>query len=248
MNKKIIFAAAGGLLVGSGVTLFLTRRYYLKVIKYLCDTNDQISEELRSAEELNASLVNTAQSMDKKSVPDKTPYNEVLTKVEKLATFPKPSLEELARQAEYELAVEDSFYNLDDGDDEYDPDEDDFEEGGGLVNLLEKYADFEPERTTSPDKYVITEEEYGELEGYETIELYQYADGLIADHRDNLLDDIEDTLGVDNVEECDGRDIYWIRDDSRRIDYEIMLLDERYIERMHSSPFRMSRDIYTKDL
>lgn len=247
MNRKIIFAATGGVLIGSGVTLLLTRRYYLKVIKYLCDTNDSISEELRSAEELNASLVSAAQNTGRKPAVEDTPYDEVLKKVEKTASFLKPSLEELARQAQYELEVEDTFY-ISDEDDEYDPDEDNFEEDGGLVNILEKYADFEPERTTSNDKYLITEDEYGELENYETIELVQYADGLIADKRDNLLDDIEDTLGVDNVEDCGDRDIYWIRDDNRRIDYEIMRLDERYIERMHTSPFRMSQDIYAKNL
>lgn len=247
MNRKIIFAATGGVLIGSGITLLLTRRYYLKVIKYLCDTNDSISEELRSAEELNASLVSAAQNTGRKPAVEDTPYDEVLKKVEKTASFLKPSLEELARQAQYELEVEDTFY-ISDEDDEYDPDEDNFEEDGGLVNILEKYADFEPERTTSNDKYLITEDEYGELENYETIELVQYADGLIADKRDNLLDDIEDTLGIDNVEDCGDRDIYWIRDDNRRIDYEIMRLDERYIERMHTSPFRMSQDIYAKNL
>lgn len=250
MNKNIIFAGVGGLVVGSAVTLLITRRFYLKVIKDLCDVNDSLSEELKEAHEINHSVISASESAVKSSqnvAKPTTDYDDVLAKIEKVTARPKPSLAELAAQAQYEMEVEDMFYDPDEYVNEAE-EEDDGDEDKGSFNLFEKYANFVPESTSSGEKYLITEEEYGSLENYQFIELIQYDDGLIADKHDNLLDDVDDTLGVENVEQCENMDIYWIRDDSRKIDYEIMRVEDRYAERMRVSPFRMSRDIYTKDL
>lgn len=250
MNKNIIFAGGGGLVVGSVITLLLTRRFYLKVIKDLCDVNDSLSEELKEAHEINHSVIFASESAAKDSqnvANTTTDYDDVLTKIEKITARPKPSLAELAAQTQYEMDVEDMFYDPDEYVNEAE-EEDDGDEDKGPFNLFEKYADFTPESTSPGEKYLITEEEYGSLENYQFIELIQYDDGLIADKHDNLLDNVDDTLGVENVEQCEDMDIYWIRDDSRKIDYEIMRIEDRYADRMRISPFRMSHDIYTKDL
>lgn len=77
--------------------------------------------------------------------------------------------------------------------------------------------------------YVIRPEEFDELDGYEAISLTYYADGVLADDMDNLVDNIDDIVGddfADHFGEYEDDSVF-IRNDSRKTDYEI-LRDLRY--------------------
>ena len=75
------------------------------------------------------------------------------------------------------------------------------------------------------EPYMITAEDFAELDDYNTVSLYYYADGVLADEDDNIIDDIEDTVG----EAALGRmfddvhiDSLYVRNDVRKTDYEIL--------------------------
>ena len=56
------------------------------------------------------------------------------------------------------------------------------------------------EEPMSIDKpYVITPEEFGDLDDYETISLTYYADQILADDNDVIVDDIEDVVVFDSL-------------------------------------------------
>ena len=81
--------------------------------------------------------------------------------------------------------------------------------------------------------YIIDAEEYDELEDYEAEELLYYADGVLADYYGNIVDDVDDMVGLDNLERVgkeDEEDSLHVRNDSRKCDYEILLDLREYSE------------------
>lgn len=85
--------------------------------------------------------------------------------------------------------------------------------------------------------YVIDEDEYDTLDDYESEELLYYSDGVLADYYGDIVDDVDDLVGLDNLKiliEDDDVDSVYIRNDSRRFDYEI-LLDLRKYSEVHPS-------------
>lgn len=76
--------------------------------------------------------------------------------------------------------------------------------------------------------YVISPDEFGGTFEYECISLVYYADGVVVDDNQNVVKDVEDCIGEDSLThfgEYEDDSVY-VRNDERRIDYEI-LLDER---------------------
>lgn len=73
--------------------------------------------------------------------------------------------------------------------------------------------------------YVISPEEFGELDNYETISLTYYdGDGFLADDMDELVDDVDSTVGWDSLESFGEYedDAVHVRNDKRKCDYEIL--------------------------
>lgn len=80
------------------------------------------------------------------------------------------------------------------------------------------------------EPYVIAPEEYGELHEYETIELVHYADGILADDMDEVVDDADDIVGPDYADHFGEYedDSVFIRNDARKCDYQILLSMKNY--------------------
>ena len=78
--------------------------------------------------------------------------------------------------------------------------------------------------------YIISPEEFGELDGYTQISLTYYDDDILADDMDNQLDDIEDTIGVDSLEHFGEYedDSVFVRNDRLKCDYEILRDQRKY--------------------
>ena len=90
--------------------------------------------------------------------------------------------------------------------------------------IVKDYSGKEEEKNVD-EPYMITAEDFAELDDYNTVSLYYYADGVLADEDDNIIDDIEDTVG----EAALGRmfddvhiDSLYVRNDVRKTDYEIL--------------------------
>lgn len=93
-------------------------------------------------------------------------------------------------------------------------------------DISKKEVEEEPMVVDKP--YVIAPEEFGEIDEYDTISLTYYADQILADDNDELVDDIEDIVGFDSLNSFGEYedDSVFVRNDRLKCDYEI-LLDQR---------------------
>ena len=87
------------------------------------------------------------------------------------------------------------------------------------------YAKAEPVVSRVDKPYTIEYDDYDTLDDYESEELMYYSDGVLADYYGNIVDDVDDLVGQDNLQvliDDDDVDCLYIRNDSRRFDYEIL--------------------------
>ena len=106
-------------------------------------------------------------------------------------------------------------------------------------DIVSKYNKGENAMRDEIGPYVISPKEFDE-EGYETISLTYYADGVLADEQNFPIEDIEDTVGNDALNSFGEYedDSVFVRDDDKGIDYEILLDNRKYSElpRTEKSP------------
>lgn len=79
--------------------------------------------------------------------------------------------------------------------------------------------------------YIITEDEYGEF-GNEEINLMYYADGILADDYDNIVSDVEETVG-DALKSFDNDqylETLYVRNEERLTDYVILRSENNYTD------------------
>lgn len=73
--------------------------------------------------------------------------------------------------------------------------------------------------------YIISCEEYGEEETYDTMTLTYFADGVLVDDVDDLVDNPDYVVGLENLkvfEEFDGCSSIYVRNDLWKMDFEII--------------------------
>lgn len=94
------------------------------------------------------------------------------------------------------------------------------------------YTHEENGRITNDDPYVISPDEFGELDDYETVSLYHYADGFVADEMDELLEDLENVIGYESLNHFGEYedDSVFVRNDRLKTDYEILLSLQNYLD------------------
>jgi hypothetical protein len=87
--------------------------------------------------------------------------------------------------------------------------------------------------------YVISPDEFGEIDEYATETLYYYQDKVLADDQDNIIEDADNVIGVGSLNHFGEYedDSVFVRNDREETDYEI-LLDPReyYADVVKSSP------------
>lgn len=94
----------------------------------------------------------------------------------------------------------------------------------------------EPEKPAHPVTsgdvpYVISPEEFDELEGYTPISLTYFADSVLADENGVIVDDVEEIIGdaLEHFGEYE-EDAVFARNDAKRCDYEILKDERTYAE------------------
>ena len=104
-----------------------------------------------------------------------------------------------------------------------------------------RYSDFGSDEEEKPvseaGPYVIPPEQFGDDEEYEQISLTYYADGVLADENDEVIEDVEDAVGIHFGEYED--DSVFVRNDARKCDYEILLDQRTYSEVAEDMPHQM---------
>lgn len=88
-----------------------------------------------------------------------------------------------------------------------------------------------PPVTSGDVPYVISPEEFDELEGYTPISLTYFADGVLADENGVIVDDVEEIIGdaLEHFGEYE-EDAVFARNDAKRCDYEILKDERTYAE------------------
>lgn len=81
--------------------------------------------------------------------------------------------------------------------------------------------------------YVIEPGEFGEMDGYETVSLTYYADEVVTDDFGDIVDDVDDIIGLESLSHFGEYedDSVFVRNDAKRCDYEILMVEQRYYER-----------------
>ena len=74
------------------------------------------------------------------------------------------------------------------------------------------------------EPYVISPHEFGEKDGYECISLTYYADGIVTDDANEVLDNWPDLVGPDFMSHFGEYedDSVFVRNEDRQTDYEIL--------------------------
>lgn len=109
------------------------------------------------------------------------------------------------------------------------------------------YADIEPETDKEEvdeesmdigTPYVIPPEEFGDFDDYEKIGLTYYADQVLTDDDNELVEDIEDTVGFDSLTHFGEYedDSVFVRNDRLKCDYEILLDQRKYSDVINRKP------------
>jgi len=118
------------------------------------------------------------------------------------------------------------------------------EEKKEYVSQIEElnYSSNEEEKkggTSMTDKpYVIAPEEFGEGCDYETVSLTYYADGVLTNDYDEILEDVDDIVGKDSLNHFGEYedDSVFVRNDFMKTDYEILLDTRKYSDIHGTSP------------
>lgn len=86
--------------------------------------------------------------------------------------------------------------------------------------------------------YVISPDEFGEIEEYATETLYYYKDHVLADDQDNVIEDADDVIGVGSLTHFGEYedDSVFVRNDREETDYEILLDPREYSDVINSCP------------
>ena len=106
--------------------------------------------------------------------------------------------------------------------------------------IVKKYDKAGMATVASTHPYTISPEEFGEKDGYETITLSYYADGVLADYAsDELVEEVDALVGTDSLNTFGEyeQDAVYVRNDANKTDYEIIRDSSRYTE--------IKRDVYT---
>lgn len=161
-------------------------------------------------------------------------------------------------EARYKKIVEEECESMDEyyrnkyGVEEAEPTEEDHD-ADGQIDIREyakkladqkyvNYSNIEKEEREEVDNverpYVIPPEEYGELEGYETVTLYFHADGVLTDDQNEVVEDVDDVVGADFSEHFGEYedDSVFVRNDAKSVDYEILYDPSTYQSGVNKNP------------
>ena len=146
------------------------------------------------------------------------------TKYEQIANEEIESVKEVYREKM-------SFDDSDEDESEDEPDEEIVDcDVKKLVNIISNNGYSEEEVNENMGKpYVISPDEYDEND-YETETLYYYPDGVLTDMYNNIITNVEGTIGKKSLTRFGEYedDSVFVRNDELETDYEILLQPDNY--------------------
>lgn len=102
----------------------------------------------------------------------------------------------------------------------------------GYTNYNKPQTVIIPQYVMSPndDPYVIDPSEFGEEPGYDTMTLTYFADGVLVDDVDDVIEEADVVVGLENLKVFEefGATTVYVRNDIYRTDYEVIRDDWCY--------------------
>ena len=88
--------------------------------------------------------------------------------------------------------------------------------------------------------YVISPDEFGEKDDYDTITLMYYEDDILADDNEDKIDDVDGIIGYDSLSHFGEYedDAVYVRNDARRTDYEVLRMLKTYADVLKDKPYK----------
>lgn len=111
----------------------------------------------------------------------------------------------------------------------------------GYTNYSSVTESREDEEMNEDKPYVIPPESFMENDEYEHTSLTYYADGVLTDENDEVIDDVDAVVGEDALNhfgEYEDDSVY-VRDDVLKIEYEILLDQRNYSDVAKHKPHQM---------
>lgn len=101
------------------------------------------------------------------------------------------------------------------------------------------YAETEEKYNNLSKPYVITPDEFGEMEEYERAFYTLYSDGVLTDDFDEVVNDVDDIIGEENIKHMGEYepDCLFVRNDKIMTDFEILLDEKNYKEASHPQTY-----------
>lgn len=83
--------------------------------------------------------------------------------------------------------------------------------------------------------YIINDQEFmEEFDHHDKVSLYYYrVDDVLCDEHEEIIVDVEGTIGYDAQEQLDIETTVWVRNEPLAIDYEVISLNKSYAELVH---------------
>ena len=102
-------------------------------------------------------------------------------------------------------------------------------------------ADVSSEDTKMSKPYVIPPEQFGDNDDYDQISLTYYADQVLADENDEIIEDVEETIGFESLTHFGEYedDSVFVRNDDKKCDYEILMDQRLYSDVINEMPHQM---------
>lgn len=131
--------------------------------------------------------------------------------------------------------------------------DDDFEEYHNITSLYSKESDEEEDEDEDEDEdeeevqevkkqvkkpYVISPDEFGEMDEYDAISLNYYADGVLTNDWDEVIENVDDIVGIDSLNHFGEyeEDSVFVRNDTLQADYEILKDVRNYSDVVDTDP------------
>lgn len=100
----------------------------------------------------------------------------------------------------------------------------------GYVPEPKEDEDNAAEKQPSTSPYTIDQNDFGMNEDYDVDSMLYHADDYLTDENNELIDNIEDSVGYECLNEFkeSDTDVVYVRNDETKTDYEILKVDTNY--------------------
>lgn len=113
----------------------------------------------------------------------------------------------------------------------------------GYIKHSEPIAKNEKEggRAMKSKPYVISPEEFDELDGYQVVSLTYYSDKVLTDEDDEVIKNVDELIGKESLNTFGQYedDSVFVRNDDLKTDFEILLDLRNYSEVKNKPPYRV---------